>query len=339
MESIMDTEAPIKTICISGKRRFVKPWITKGLETASQKNRKLYRKTIDASCTESDIAAYKAQRNMLNRLHRTTKMEYYTTKSHEYRRNTRKLWSLINNTINKCKNSGSIISFNTVDGLKTYNPLKIANGFGHFYSMVGKNLVDAITPGKHDINHYLKMIPRTTSSLVIRETSVEEIEKIIKLLPHKTSYGHDEVSNTLLKLLSTSISYPLQVIFTQSIYQDVFPDKMKLAEIVPLYKGKEYDLIINYRPISLLMTISKVLEKNVYHCLYSFLELNGTLFESQYGFSLQRSCEQAILEMVGNLLQTHSNGLFSSGTFLDLSKAFDTLNHNVLIRNCMEYVD
>ena len=103
--------------------------------------------------------------------------------------------------------------------------------------MVGKNLVDAITPGKHDTNHYCKMMPRTTLSLVMRETSVEEIEKIIKLFPHKTSYGHDKVSNTLLKLLSTLISYPLQVIFNQSIYQGVFPNKMKLAEIVPLYKG------------------------------------------------------------------------------------------------------
>ena len=208
MESIMDTEAPIKTIRISGKRQFVEPWITKGLETVTQKNRKLYRKTIDASCTESDTAAYKAHGNMLNRLCRTIKMEYYTTKSHKYRRNTRKLWSLINNIINKCKHSGSIIPFITVDGLKTYNPMKIANGFGHFYSTVGKNLVDTITPGRHDINHYLKMIPRTTSSLVIRETSVEEIEKTIKLLPHKTSYRHDKVSNTLLKSLSTSISYP-----------------------------------------------------------------------------------------------------------------------------------
>ena len=122
MESIMDTEAPTKTICISGKRQFVKPWITKGLETASRKNRKLYRKTIEASCTESDVAAYKAHRNMLNRLCRITKMEYYTIKSHEYRRNTKKLWSLINQTTNKCKNNGSIIPFITADCLKIYNP-------------------------------------------------------------------------------------------------------------------------------------------------------------------------------------------------------------------------
>ena len=84
--------------------------------------------------------------------------------------------------------------------------------------------------------------------------------------------------------LCTAISNPLQIIFNQSIYQGVFPDKMKLAEIVPLYKGKEYDLVVDYRPISLLMTVSKILEKIIYHHFYSFLELNGTLFDSQYGF-------------------------------------------------------
>ena len=165
------------------------------------------------------------------------------------------MWALINQTIKKCKNGGTIIPYITVEGLQTYNSTKIANTFRKFYASIGKELAATIVPGKHDINHYLKLIPKTGKSLVLRETSVEEIEVEINSLPNKTSYRHDKVSNTLLKSLCTAISYPLQIIFNQSIYQGVFPDKMKLAEIVPLYKGKEYKLVVNYRPISLLMTI------------------------------------------------------------------------------------
>ena len=191
----------------------------------------------------------------------------------------------------QCKNGGSIIPFITINGLRTYNPKKITNSFGHFYLTIGENLAATILPGENEINYYLDKMPRSNKSLVLQETSIEEIEKLIKSLLNKNSHGHDKVSNTLLKSLCTFISYPLQIIFNQSIYHGVFPNRMKLAGIIPLYKGKEHDLVINYRPISLLMTMLNVLERIVYCCMYSFLELNGTLFNSQYGFRSKRSCE------------------------------------------------
>ena len=244
---------------------------------------------------------------------------------------------MLNQTINKYKGGGSIIPFITIDGLQTYHPKKIANSFGQYYSTIGQNLASTITPGKNEIEHYLCKMPHTSVSFVIRETNVSEIKKLLKSLPNKSSHGHDKVSNVLLKALNTSILYPLQIIFNQSIYQGVFPDKMKLAEIILLYKGKEHNLVMNYRPISLLMTMLKVLEKIIYTCMYAFLELNGTLFNSQYGFMSKRSCEQAIAELLGNLLQAHNNKLHSTGIFLDLSKAFDTLNHDILLKKLDAY--
>ena len=131
------------------------------------------------------------------------------------------------------------------------------------------------------VEDYLGRIPRTLNSLILHPTTQQEVEKLIRNLPNKSSSGHDKVSNNLI---CSSISYPLAIIFNQSISQGIFPDIMKIAKVIPLHKGKETDRVINYHPISLLMTISKVLENIVYSRVCSFLEDNNILYASQYGF-------------------------------------------------------
>ena len=151
-------------------------------------------------------------------------------------------------------------------------------------------------------------------------------------LPSKTSFGHDKISNVMLKSIIPAISIPLSIVFNQSILTGKFPYKMKQAEVVPLYKGKDMDLVVNYRPISLLITISKLLEKVVYRCVYSFLEKYDILFQSQYGFCSNHNCEHAILELSGKILQAREKSKHPACIFLDLSKVFDMLNHQVLLR-------
>ena len=138
---------------------------------------------------------------------------------------------------------------------------KIAENFGKFYSTVGQHLAATIPAGEKNIDHYLSQIPHSEKSVVMKQTNQSEVEKLIKSLPNKMSSGHDEINNIMLKSLCSAISYQLQLVFNQSIATGTFPDKMKIAEVIPLYKGKQRDLVINYRPISLLMTISKLLEK------------------------------------------------------------------------------
>ena len=135
----------------------------------------------------------------------------------------------------------------------------------------------------------------------------------------------------MLKSIITAISIPLSIVFNQSISTGKFPHKMKQVEVVPLYKGKDMDLVINYRPISLLITILKLLEKVVYRHVYSFLEKYDILFQSQYGFCSNHNCEHAILELSGKILQVCEKNEHPVCIFLDLSKAFDMLNHQVLL--------
>ena len=126
---------------------------------------------------------------------------------------------------------------------------------------MGYNLSNKIKGSIRNINYYLDNIPTNPNSMSMIPIEPNEIKKQIMKLPNKSSSGYDGISNRLLKLLNANIAYPLSIIFNQSISTGIFPDKMKLSEVVPLYKGKDSDEIINYRPISLLITMSKVIEK------------------------------------------------------------------------------
>ena len=110
----------------------------------------------------------------------------------------------------------------------------------------------------------------------------------------------------------------------------VFPTEMKKADTVPLYKSKDKDDKNNYRPISLLLTVSKLLEKIMYNRTYNFLTKYNQIYNSQYGFRTGHSCQDAIAELIGEIAKNLDEGLHTIGVFLDLSKAFDTLQHEVL---------
>ena len=272
VNNIMDKISPAKMIRISVKGRYIEPWMKQGLEILSRKKQKLYRAYLMTNSIPEDRERYLNYCNTYNKTKRALKKSYYLTRANYFANDSKNLWQLLNQVICKTKNRGSIIPYISIDSLRTYNPTKIANAFKTFYSNLGKDLASKIKPGLQDIDQYLRYILRNTHSLMMRFTNEWEIETIIDQLPNKTSHGHDKISNVLLKQLSKSISYPLCMIFNNSLMEGKFPTQMKKAVVIPLYKGKEFDLVINYHPISLLITTSKVLEKVVYKRVYRFLE-------------------------------------------------------------------
>ena len=264
VNATLDEIGPPKTGKISAKQRYVEPWMTRGLEDASRTKLKLYKKHLQKDSTDEDHLKYKRYRNIYNELKRKLKVDYYQAKCEAYKSNSKKLWSLINNAITKIKHKGSIIPYITVNSIKKTRPKDIANSFGDFYAQLGLTLANNISPSTTSIHEYISRIPRQLNSIVLQPTTVHEIDKIIQDLPNKSSHGHDELSNITLKALRSSITFPLCHIFNQSLIDGMLPEKMKWAEIILLYKGKSMDLTINYRPISLLITTSKVLEKVIY---------------------------------------------------------------------------
>ena len=127
--------------------------------------------------------------------------------------------------------------------------------------------------------------------------------KLIESLPSKTSYGVDSISNTLLKDLKNELVIPLTILINKSLEKGIFPDRMKGALVIPLFKSNERFLVTNYRPISLLLTISKVFEKVVHKGIHTFMERNNIFFNGQYGFRENRSTSDAINDYVGHAIK------------------------------------
>ena len=255
----------------------------------------------------------------------------------EYRNNGRKLWQLINRVIGKETNKQNSIESLRINNLISYDGEKITNTSNDFFASVGPKLANEQKCSATELQTYLQGLKLHPNSIFLIPTTKNESMSLLKWLPNKTSSGYDNINNLLLKQLSTAIVSPLEIIFNKSIEEGTFPENMKQADIVPLHKNKDKQDCSNYKPISLLITISKLLEKIMYSRVYTFLENTDQIFPSQYGFRISHSCENAISELISNIIKGREQGLYTISLFLDLSKAFNSLEHSMMLKKLETY--
>ena len=165
-------------------------------------------------------------------------------------------------------------------------------------------------------------------------TNENEITNIVTMLRSSFSEGNDDISSKIVKNVIIEIASPLSMAFNASLSTETFPDKLKIAKIVPIYKSDDRLLVNNYRPISFLQFFSKILERMMYNRLLKFLNDNNIQINNQYGFREGHSTYMALLRMVNDITKEMDNKNFAIGIFIDLSKAFDTVDHSLLINKC-----
>ena len=174
------------------------------------------------------------------------KQEFHREKCREYQQNTKKLWKLINRVSGRLNDKSSTIDCITIDGVKQYQGSLIANSLASYFANVGQKFAEKIPKSTKPIKTYLEALQNNTQTLFFNPCSVQEVCSLISELPVKRSSGSDNVSNILLKELIPHLCEPLCLIINHSLESGVFPDLMKLAEIVPLHKGKARDQETNY---------------------------------------------------------------------------------------------
>ena len=333
----LDQIAPCQTITIPRHKIIRDPWLSPGLYKCLKKQQLLYKQTLQRCNSTQAHLRYKTYRNKLKEIIRRAKEKYYRDKCVEFKQNTSRLWKMINKLTNKTNDKTNLIEYLKIDNQTQQNHQIIAEEFAKHFSKVGKTYAEQIPSSTNKIDHYLKQIPNNPKSLFLKPTDTVEVSKLIDDIPKKYSSGHDNISNMLLKRLKESLTLPLCIIINSSISEGVFPDNMKLADVSPLHKTKEKYIVTNYRPISLLVTVSKILEKVIYSRVYNFLVETNQLYQSQYGFRTGHSCQNAISELVGTILKNQEENKLTLGVFIDLSKAFDTLSHEILLQKLSKY--
>ena len=169
-------------------------------------------------------------------------------------------------------------------------------------------------------------------SLYLRLTSYDEIYKLIKCININKACGPDEISGYLIKITQSTIIPILVGLFNSCMSLGIFPDCFKTAEIIPLHKGGKKVIKTNYRPISLLPQFGKLFEKIISSRILSFINKHNLLMQNQYGFRKHYSTELAVMEVYNKLLQNFEDKRHTCAIFLDLAKAFDSVDHAILIQ-------
>ena len=307
-------------------------WVTDEIRCLSNKKKQLFIAHKHDPSNLNLKNKYIEFKKSFKSLIRQTKIEHKRKKLRECNGNSKSIWRIINQERNK-KSASPIIPKLSVEGKNVTEVEDVVHCFAKQFNSINKK----ISESHDDLKTISDFVQQTIMCFdPIPSTSIE-VFNIIHSLNSNKSTGIDCISVKVVKSIAFALSGPLSDIFNASLLQGSFPDLMKVGKITPIYKKGDHSDVQNYRPITILPVFSKILERLMYYRLYSYLESNKLLNESQFGFRRGKSTQNAILKFLEKIYRALDCQELPIGILFDLSKAFDSISHSILLKKLESY--
>ena len=273
----------------------------------------------------------------VQKLIKQKKIEFYNAKLRENIAKPKELWKPLKNLGLPSKKSPSMSTCLTKDNTTIFADKENTNIFKKFYSTLADDLVKNLPPASSIFGlssvcqYYNKTLKLPNTRFKFPFVSEDSVLKILKNMDENKAAGLDNLSGNFLKNGATILAKPLSQICNLSIKYSTFPNDCKIAKLKPLFKRGSKTDPKNYRPISLLPLISKVIEKIV-HDQTHFLDKNNVIYRYQSGFRKFYSTDSCLSYLNNKIATGFESGLFTGMILIGVQKAFDTINHDILIK-------
>ena len=330
--------APLRTPTKREIRLQQKPWITSGILKSMAKRdifHKDFTKEKDPLKKERLGSIYRSYRNLIVSLLRTAKKKYHTDYFEEHKQNMKKTWDGIRNLINVSKKSSTNIN-EIIHNNQSFTENKDkAKALNNYFVNIGPSIEEKIPKAKSSFQSYLG--DPNPISFTLNPCDADEISDIISTFGAGKASGPFSIPTNLLKEFSLHFSKPISIIVNKSLQEGVFPQSLKTALVCAIFKKNDKTKCANYRPISLLSNISKIFERVMYNRIEQFIDEHNLIYKYQFGFRKKYSTNHALLSIVEQINSNLDKKNFACGIFVDLQKAFDTVDHKILLSKLSHY--
>ncbi len=328
--SVINKHAPLKKKRI-GKRRS--PWITPQV-VQKIRIRDYLKQRFDGTRDNNTWVQYKKARNEANNIIKRAKQNYFSTNITTAQKDPKKTWRLINDLTSRKMNKAASVKEVNFEGSTLTDPADISEAFNSYFTSIGDKLANEIPSSTVNPISY---ISPTNSVFSFEEIDIAAVDHLLRKINVKKATGLDGIPGKLLKMAAGILSPSLTQIFNKSLSKGIYPDDWKMAKVLPIFKNGKKSHLSNYRPISIISSVAKVFGRLVYNQFYSYLNNNILLSYHQSGFRAAYSTVTSLLESTNEWCINIDNGLLNGVIFVDLKKAFDTIDHKILLQKLRCY--